>query len=73
LGSIETTASARAGFLGGREGAAPRLARSGKRGFAEVEGADLVARLDQIGGHPAAHVAEADKGDFHKTPLMLTA
>jgi hypothetical protein len=22
-------------------------------------------RLDEVGGHPATHIAEADKGDFH--------
>ena len=35
-----------------------------------LEGMDLVPRLDEVGGHPSAHVAEADEGDFaHFNPL----
>ncbi|MBA4050764.1 MAG: hypothetical protein C0472_02560 [Erythrobacter sp.] len=31
-----------------------------------------MACLHKVGGHPATHVAEADKGDFHcLTPLPL--
>ena len=56
-----------AGFLGGAEGRAPRLTRCGERGLAEVEGAHFVASLHKVRSHPAAHVAEADKGDFHVT------
>ena len=41
------------------------VARSGD----EIEADDAVARLDQIGGHRAAHVAEADEGDFAHAAL----
>ena len=41
-----------------------------RRGFVgQVEGAHLVSRPDQIRGHPAAHVAEADEGNFHVSVL----
>ena len=36
-----------------------------QRLFGKVEGADLVARLDEVGRHAAAHVAEADESDAH--------
>ena len=32
---------------------------------AEVEDAQVVARLDEVAGHGAAHVAQADEGDAH--------
>src|SRR3546814_8707058 len=44
---------------------AARFDGARERLFAEVEGADVVARLREVRGHAAAHVAESDKGDFH--------
>src|SRR5690606_19649693 len=38
-----------------------------QRLFAEIERADVMSRLRQIRGHPAAHVTESDKGDFHNS------
>ena len=31
----------------------------------QIERVDLMSRLDEISRHPAAHIAKADKCDFH--------
>src|SRR3546814_14007706 len=52
--------------FGGRYGTGTAgIGGARKRLFAEVESTDLMPRLRQIRGHPAAHVSESDKGDFH--------
>src|SRR6185437_9150555 len=57
----------RLGFSDGLAGASRNgYARRGGRGLRridEVEAGDLVARLDEIGAHRRAHVAETDEGD----------
>jgi hypothetical protein len=37
-----------------------------ERRFGEVKGVDVVACLDEVRGHAAAHVAKADECDFHE-------
>ena len=52
-------------ILGGGEGVAAAILGGFERVLGQVEGAHLVPRLDQVRGHTAAHVAEADECDFH--------
>jgi hypothetical protein len=47
------------------EGRAAIRLRSVERVRAQVEGVHRMPRLHEIRGHPAAHIAEADEGDFH--------
>ena len=47
------------------EGGAAIVSGSRQCFFRQVEGVYLMPRLDEVCGHPAAHIAEADKGDFH--------
>src|SRR3546814_6131844 len=44
---------------------AARFDGARERLFAQVEGADVVARLREVRGHAAAHVPESAQGDFH--------
>ena len=53
------------GFLHIGEGCAAITLRPFQCLGGKVEGADVMARLDEVCSHPAAHVAEADKGDLH--------
>ena len=43
------------------DGEAPGLFRFVERIGGEIEGADIMPRLCEIRGHPAAHIAEPDK------------
>jgi hypothetical protein len=36
-----------------------------ERRFGQIEGIHFMPGLNEIGRHPAAHIAEADKCDFH--------
>ena len=49
----------------------PLLARDLAGLCAEVEGLDRVAGLDQVGGHRAAHAAQADEGDMLTHACLL--
>jgi len=40
-------------------------------GFGDVKGENVMAGLDEIGGHPPAHVAEPDECDLHDSCLPL--
>jgi hypothetical protein len=44
-------------------GVQPAAAARSRTGFRQVEGVDRVPGLGLIGGHAAAHVAQADEGD----------
>ena len=54
---------ARDGLAGARRNGDARCGRRGLRGIDKIEAGDRMTRLDEIGGHRRAHVAEADECD----------
>ena len=62
---VTTAVRILAGVCCGIGAHAAALDRMGQRFLAEIEGADFMARLGEIGRHSPAHMPQPDECDFH--------
>ena len=69
FGSMVITTSAPAAASAARAGPGHALGTGGR----QIEPANLMARLGQIGRHRRAHVPQTDEPDLHASPSMLNS